>query len=328
MKLATFIYNDVETWGINVNGKLIDIPSCERELGVKLPFDNVLSMVKYGKNGIKLVDELVSKVDFSISKYLVIEPDEVVFLAPIQVPESIRDFGLFEKHLINIIRFFVLGKFSAFDKKLEKLTNGKFSLAKKINKNWYHSPSYYKGNRFAMIGHNAHVKIPSGCRAFDFELELGVYLCSEAANITKENAKNHIFGVTLFNDFTARDIQGREMGTRMGPAKGKDFDRGYSTGPYLVTTDELDIDDIECQVYVNGKLFGGGNTDEMHWSFEEVIEYTSKNETLYPGELIGSGTITGKIGSGCGAEIGQFLKPGDTVELKNSVIGTLKNIVD
>lgn len=133
----------------------------------------------------------------------------------------------------------------------------------------------------------------------------------------------------MFNDFSARDLQMAEMQTRMGPTKGKDFDTGYAMGPYILTMDEVeDINNLDFEVLLNGELFGGGNTSEMHWTFEEVIEYTSRDETLYPGEFLGSGTISGSKGSGCGAEVGRFLKSGDVVELKSPELGTLVNFID
>ncbi|MFT5525972.1 MAG: 2-keto-4-pentenoate hydratase/2-oxohepta-3-ene-1,7-dioic acid hydratase in catechol pathway, partial [Pirellulaceae bacterium] len=129
---------------------------------------------------------------------------------------------------------------------------------------------------------------------------------------------------TIFNDFSARDVQLAEMEAKLGPAKGKDFDTGNSLGPWLVTPDEIpDPYALDVEVRVNGQSWSRGNTGGIQYTFEEMIEYISKDETLYPGDFIGSGTIP----DCCGLELDRWLRDGDVVELEVAGIGCLRNKV-
>ena len=138
-------------------------------------------------------------------------------------------------------------------------------------------------------------------------------------------AKDHIFGYTIFNDFSARDAQRIEMEGRLGPAKGKSFDGGNVMGPWIVTPDEIgDPYHLKMEARVNGEIRSKGVTEGMLFSFEEIIAHVTQDETLMPGEFIGSGTV----GNGCGLELGWFLEHGDTIELEVEKIGILKNRVE
>jgi 2-keto-4-pentenoate hydratase/2-oxohepta-3-ene-1,7-dioic acid hydratase in catechol pathway len=166
--------------------------------------------------------------------------------------------------------------------------------------------------------------MPSYTERFDYELEWGIFIGTLGADITEAAAPDHIAGYTVFDDFSARDIQMAEMRGRLGPAKGKDFDTGNAIGPWLVTRDELpDPYALTMTARVNGAEWSRGSTGDMHWSFEEIVSYISRSETLYPGDFIGSGTV----GGGCGLELGAFLKRGDVVELEVERIGPLRNRV-
>jgi len=185
-------------------------------------------------------------------------------------------------------------------------------------------PIYYKANRFAVIGADDDVIWPSYSKMLDFELEWGCYIGRPGKDISKDAARDHILGYTIFNDISARDAQGREMGGQLGPAKGKDFDTANVMGPCLVTPDELgDPYDLDMTVRVNGKEFGRGNTGEMLWTFDDVIAHVSQSETLHPGEFLGSGTV----GNGSGLERLEFLKPNDVIELEVAKIGVLRTKV-
>ncbi len=328
MKIVSYVEGDNVSWGVLTKLGILDINISAKELGVhNIVFDSVKDVIRAGKSVLEDIDNVVETSERCGERAWYKNIENVSLTAPIPLPESIRDYGLFEKHILEMIRSVGLGKLSSFDRKLEKLLGGN-SVAKILNKGWYQQPAFYKGNRFSVVGHEAPIRIPKICHQFDFELEFGVFLCGKAGNIKAEKARDHMFGLTLLNDFSARDIQFSEMKARMGPAKGKDFDSGYAMGPYIVTMDEVDdLNNLEFEAYVNGELFGGGNSADMHWSFEEVIEYTSRDETLYPGEFLGSGTISGEKGSGCGAEVGKYLRPGDVVELKSPALGTLRNTV-
>jgi 2-keto-4-pentenoate hydratase/2-oxohepta-3-ene-1,7-dioic acid hydratase in catechol pathway len=187
---------------------------------------------------------------------------------------------------------------------------------------WYKQPIYYKCNRFSVIGTDQDVRWPTGCEMLDYELEFGVVIGRGGVNIRKEDARGHIFGYCIFNDASARDLQIREMAGQLGPAKGKDFDTGNVLGPWLVTADELTNPyDLTMVARVNGEEWSRGNSGTMHHTFEDIIAFVSRDETLHPGEFLGSGTV----GNGCGLEHGRFLKPGDVVELEITGLGVLRN---
>ena len=156
----------------------------------------------------------------------------------------------------------------------------------------------------------------------DFELEFGCFIGKPGRDISKAHAREHIFGYTIFNDVSARDEQMKEMPGQLGPGKGKDFDTGNILGPCLVTADEIGNPyRLKMEVRVNGERWGGGNSRDMRWKFEDCIAHASRSETMVSGEFFGSGTV----GSGCGLEQMRFLKPGDVVEMEVEGIGVLRN---
>jgi 2-keto-4-pentenoate hydratase/2-oxohepta-3-ene-1,7-dioic acid hydratase in catechol pathway len=220
----------------------------------------------------------------------------VRLLAPIPVPVQMRDFMLFEQHATN---------------------SGK----RKLPEVWYEQPVYYKCNRFAVQGTNADVCWPSYSTVMDFELELAMIIGRKGKDIAKEAASEYIFGYTIFNDFSARDAQFREMACYLGPAKGKDFDGADCIGPCIVTADSIDPYNLTMIARVNGIEWTRGHSGTMHHKFADVIAHVSRSETIYPGEIMGSGTV----GRGCGDELGRYLQKGDTVELEIEHIGTLRN---
>jgi 2-keto-4-pentenoate hydratase/2-oxohepta-3-ene-1,7-dioic acid hydratase in catechol pathway len=189
---------------------------------------------------------------------------------------------------------------------------------------FYQRPIYYKANRFSVIGTDADVIWPNYSSLRDFELEFGFFTTGRAADIAKADADRHIFGYTIFNDFSARDEQVLEMSGQLGPAKGKDFDTGNAMGPWIVTADELsDPYDLTMIARVNGEEWGRGSSSTMHWRFDDLLSFISRSETIHPGEFFGSGTV----GNGCGLEQLRFLEAGDVVELEVESIGVLRNRV-
>lgn len=258
---------------------------------------------------------------------LLLRMDEVQWLAPVPVPESIREFMNFEQHVINCARRFGMPPWrQRIDRFIERRFGREHTLAYQSSRPWYERPVYYKGNRFSVVGPGAEVQIPHYTTVFDYELEFGIFLSRGGRNIPRERAHEHIGGYVIFNDFTARDIQGREMGGRLGPAKGKDFDTGNAMGPLLVTTDEIpDPYALTMQARINGERVSLGNSRDMRFRFDEVIAYVSQAETLHPGEFFGSGTCSGADGVGCGVEHGRFLKAGDEIELEVAHLGVLRN---
>ena len=185
-------------------------------------------------------------------------------------------------------------------------------------------PIFYITNRFTVVGPDATVMWPRYSEVMDYELEFGIVTRRTRANIPVREAGDHIFGYTIFNDFSARDRQGLEMQGRLGPAKGKSFDGGNVLGPFLVTPDEIgDPQALRVAVRVNGETRASADTSGMLFSFEEILAYASQDETIHAGEFFGSGTV----GGCCGLEIGRFLESGDTIELEVEKIGVLRNKV-
>jgi 2-keto-4-pentenoate hydratase/2-oxohepta-3-ene-1,7-dioic acid hydratase in catechol pathway len=217
---------------------------------------------------------------------------DIQLLSPLPRPNSIRDFMVFEEHVEN-------------------------SLGGDIPDVWYERPIYYKGNHNAVVHPGDTVDWPTYTDKLDYELELCAVIGKEGRDIERRDAEDYIAGYTIFNDFSARDIQLKEMAGKLGPTKGKDFANGF--GPYLVTPDAISLDDLYVSAAVNGKTWSEGNTGDMYHSFPEIIEYVSMDETLYPGDVLGTGTV----GNGCGLELDRWLAPGDTIELQAEGIGTL-----
>lgn len=224
------------------------------------------------------------------------DADEVSLLAPVPRPNSLRDFMVFEEHVRN-------------------------ALGEEPPDAWYEMPVYYKSNADSVVAPGETVEWPAYSSLMDYELELAAVIGKEGRDIPAEAADEYIAGYTIFNDFSARDIQGDEMQARLGPAKGKDFANAF--GPYLVTADDFDPETAEMRATVNGEVWSEGTPGEMYHTFADIVAHVSQSETLYPGDVLGSGTV----GEGCGLELGQFLESGDTVSLFVDGIGTLANTV-
>ena len=337
MRLVTFRHQGLQEIGalVEADSKIIRLQAAEQlRSGEAIPqFHNMLAFLH---GGIASREAAQQTIEFALSQRpedAAIELATVELLSPVPRPESIREFMVFEQHVINCTRRFGMPRWAAsLDRAVEKSLGRKASLAYRIAKPWYERPVYYKGNRLNVIGDGARVTIPRYTKAFDWELEFGIFLCKQGRDIPKEKARDFIGGFTIFNDFSARDIQKREMGGRLGPAKGKDFDGGNSIGPALVTPDEIpDPYNLAMRARINGKEASYGHTKGMRWTFEELIAYVSQDETLFPGEFFGSGTGTvpesGANRCCCGLEMGRFLQAGDTVELEVEGIGKLTNHV-
>lgn len=232
---------------------------------------------------------------------------DVELCAPLPNPGSIRDFYAFEQHV--------------------KTARGRRGL--EIVPEWYDIPVFYFTNHRAVIGPEEAVVCPGATKKLDYELEIACVIGKEGKNISSEQAHEYIFGYCIMNDWSARDLQAHEMKVGLGPAKGKDF--ATSLGPYIVTKDELDAYrnedryNLEMTANINGEQWSKGNFQDIYYTFAEMIERASQGVTLYPGDVLGSGTV----GSGCILELGteRWLKAGDVVELKITSLGTLRNTV-
>jgi 2-keto-4-pentenoate hydratase/2-oxohepta-3-ene-1,7-dioic acid hydratase in catechol pathway len=184
------------------------------------------------------------------------------------------------------------------------------------------SPIEEHVKRGNVIGPGEDVLWPSFTEKFDYGLELAAVIGTSCRNVPAANARPCIAGFMVMNDFSARDIQRKEMKVRPGPAKGKDW--CTALGPVLVTPDEIGNPyDLRMTAHVNGELWSEGNSETMHWTFEEMIEFVSKDESLSPGDVLGSGTF----GGGCGRDLDRWVKPGELMELRIEKIGCLDNRV-
>lgn len=239
--------------------------------------------------------------------------DSVRLLAPIPVPPSVRDFYAFEQHV----------------------RTARQRRGLEMEPDWYELPVFYFTNPAAILGPGDPVAVPPGSAQLDFELEVAAVVGKGGSDLTPEVADQHIAGFVVMNDWSARDLQRREMKLSLGPAKGKDF--ATSLGPYLVTPDELEAFrkgrayDLAMTASVNGVEYSRASLADIYWSFAEMLAYASRGTRLMPGDVIGSGTC----GTGCilelslvhGEEAYPWLKPGDEVVLEVEGLGRLPNRV-
>jgi 2-keto-4-pentenoate hydratase/2-oxohepta-3-ene-1,7-dioic acid hydratase in catechol pathway len=301
MKFVTFYHSDNQLRaGVLIDDQVIDL---------NLASDGELpnSMAEFLKNQSEYMPILERLLGINNVPTLSIE--NVQLTAPLPNPTSFRDFVAFETHVKNATK----------------------RSGDTVAPEWYEMPIFYFSNPNAMKGTGEEVKRPSKCIRLDYELELACVIGKEGKNIKASEAEEYIFGYTILNDWSARDIQMKEMKVLLGPAKGKDF--ATSIGPWIVTKDELepyrvgDRFDIEMTAKVNGEVLSKGNLKDIYYTFGEMIERASEEVTLYPGDIIGSGTV----GFGClmelGEEVHRWLEPGDVVELTITGLGSLTNTI-
>ena len=244
-------------------------------------------------------------------------PVDAVRLLPPLSPPTVRDYVAFEEHVEGV----------------RKAIDGVAGVVAE----WYEAPTFYFTNPYAVVGPFDDVPVPPGSQRFDFELEVAAVIGRDGASLTPEQARDHIFGYTVLNDWSARDLQAREMKVNLGPAKGKDS--ATTLGPYLVTADELepyrDADGflaLDLRVSVNGVEVGQDLLSNMGWPFEELVAYASRGTWVRAGDVLGSGTCGN---GGCLAELwgrrGALdpppLRPSDVVEMTVEGIGTIRNRV-
>ena len=228
--------------------------------------------------------------------------------APLK-PASLRDAYAFEQHV--------------------KTANE--NRGRSVPEGWYKFPVFYYTNHASIFGPEDVIPHPPYTAELDYELEIAVVVGKAGIDLTPESAIEHIFGYTIFNDWSARDVQREEMKVGLGPAKGKDF--ASSLGPLIVTPDEFapkttgrpGVYDLSMTARVNGVELSRGNLKDIYWSFGEILARASQSTMLQPGDVIGSGTV----GTGCLLELtktkGPYLKVGDVIELEVEGIGTLRN---
>jgi 2-keto-4-pentenoate hydratase/2-oxohepta-3-ene-1,7-dioic acid hydratase in catechol pathway len=242
--------------------------------------------------------------------------EAVRLLPPLQAP-TVRDYVAFEEHVEGV----------------RKAIDGVAGVPAE----WYQAPTFYFTNPYALIGAHDDVAVPPGSRRFDFELEVAVVVGRDGASLSPEQSRDAVFGYTILNDWSARDLQAREMRVSLGPAKGKDS--ATTLGPWLVTADELEPyrDDegfltLDLRVSVNDAEIGQDLLSNMGWPFEELIAYASRGTRVMAGDVLGSGTCGN---GGCLAELwgvrGDAAPPplqvGDVVEMTVEGLGTIRNRV-
>lgn len=240
----------------------------------------------------------------------VVAPEDVRILSPFQTPPTFRDFYAFEQHV----------------------RAGRAWRGLEMDPTWYEIPVFYFSNPYAFTA-DGDIRMTPGSLKFDFELEVAAVVGKGGANLSVEEAEEHIVGYCVLNDWSGRDIQHREMTLSMGPVKGKDT--ATSLGPYLVTKDELAPFatatgfDRAMSLTVNGREYARANWADVYWSFSEMLSYASRGTEVRPGDVIGSGTC----GTGCILELSRthgeenfpWLQAGDEVVATVEGLGSLRN---
>ena len=243
----------------------------------------------------------------------VFDLDDVVLRAPLPRPPSVRDFYAFEQHV--------------------KTARQRRGLD--MDADWYELPVFYFSNPAAIVGPRDDVPVPPGCEQLDFELEVAAIVGRGGSDLAPEEAERHIAGYCVMNDWSARDVQRREMKLSMGPVKGKDF--ATTLGPVMVTPEELEDSrrdrayDLAMTAHVNGREYSRASLADIYWSFGEMLAYASRGTRLVPGDVVGSGTC----GTGCilelslvhGEDAYPWLRAGDVVALEVERLGRVENRV-
>jgi 2-keto-4-pentenoate hydratase/2-oxohepta-3-ene-1,7-dioic acid hydratase in catechol pathway len=242
---------------------------------------------------------------------VVVPIDAARLLAPIPTPPSVRDFYAFEQHV----------------------RTARKRRGLEMEPDWYELPVFYFSNPASIVASGDDVAVPPGCTELDFELEVAAIVGNAGRDLDADAAAQYIAGFTIMNDWSARDIQRREMKLNLGPAKGKDF--ATTLGPFFVTPDELGdaaagkAYDLAMTATVNGREYSRASLADIYWSFGEMIAYASRGASIRPGDVVGSGTC----GTGCilelalvhGTENFPWLTPGDVVALSVDRLGSISN---
>jgi fumarylacetoacetate (FAA) hydrolase len=319
MKLVSYLKEDHAQLAFLVDGILYDCdrmhPDLPGSMSMFLNYWEDIWPIAYAKN-LSLVE--------GNRKFTGINMDDVQILAPVPNPTSYRDGYAFRQHVAAARKNRRMDMIPEFDQ----------------------FPIFYFANHNSIQGPGEIVCMPDHLNKLDFELEAAVVICKPGKNIKADEANEYIGGYMIMNDISARELQAEEMKLNLGPAKGKDF--STVIGPMLVTPDELEdylieakenhtgnVYNLAMRCWVNGIQVSEGNLGDMEWTFAEIIERCSYGVQLYPGDIIGSGTV----GTGCFLELNgtgklndpeykeQWLQEGDEVEMEIENLGRLKNII-
>ena len=320
MKLITYLLDGQEQLAVLENGMVYNMDQLHPDLPSSMNlflnyWDEYLPVAKAGMDAVHKGRILPGRT---------ISVDQVQLLAPVPFPSSCRDGYAFRQHVAAARR------------------NRKVEMIPEFDQ----YPIFYFTNHHGIKGPGEVACMPDHFEKLDFELEVAIVICKHGRNIRAEEADQYIGGLMIMNDLSARRLQMEEMLLNLGPAKGKDF--ATTIGPWLVTLDELEKFEIPAkenhngkswnlrmQCRVNGKQVSDGNVGDMDWTFAEIIERASYGVDLYPGDVIGSGTV----GTGCFLELNgtgklndanyteQWLQAGDIVELEIDGLGVLSNTI-
>lgn len=317
MRLITFVRDGRESVGA-----FIDHDRQVVDLGAASPaFTSMIALIEGGEDARARARAFVA----SPTAGSVFPAAECKLLAPLPRPTQIRDCLTFPGHLKGAARVQAERMAAASPDPAKAMAEFEATGRLDVPKTFYEFPLYYISNRMAVAGPDVDVEWPPYSQTIDYEMEWAAVIGKPCRGVVKDKARSHIFGYTVFNDWSARDEQFRAMqagALNLGPARGKDFCNGV--GPCIVTADEIaDPYALDMIVRINGKEASRGSTSGMHFKFEDLLAFLSEGTTLYPGELICSGTV----GGGCSFETGQVLKPNDVIELEVQKIGVLRNRV-
>lgn len=297
MKLARFEHHGFEHLGIVRNGSI-------HKLDTQLSVLEILSLPLGERN---LLEATAGR---RFRQHL----SSVRLLPPIE-PRAMRDFLAFEAH--------ISGMKKGFD------GNGSVPEA------WYEAPGFLFMNPWSLVGSGEEVPMPPLAAALDFELEVAAIVGKPARDVSPEDAGGYIVGYAILNDWSARDIQQREMQVGLGPNKGKDF--ANTLGPWITTADELepfrvgDRFDLEMSVSVNGEVVGQDNLSHLSWSFEEMLSHASRGALVGAGDVLATGTCSrgalSESWSRNGSRTPPPLQVGDVVEMTVQGLGTIQNTI-
>jgi 2-keto-4-pentenoate hydratase/2-oxohepta-3-ene-1,7-dioic acid hydratase in catechol pathway len=290
LRLVTYERDGGRRLGALAGHRVIDLPGAVGEPAFPPTME---ALVEEGRPALQGAREALGRVD--LERHVVAEARLLVPL----LPGSLRDFLAFEDHV----------------------KAGSARRGEPVPEAWYEAPSYYKGNHRSVFGPEEEIPWPPYTDELDYELEVAAILGSRGRDLDAGRAAQLVFGYTLMNDWSARDVQRKEMAVRLGPAKGKDF--ATSLGPCIVSADELDPSALRLTARVDGETWSEGSLGEARWTFPQMIAHVSQGEDVWPGDVYGSGTFAG----GCGLDLGRFLWPGAVVELEADGIGVLRNRV-
>ena len=283
-------------------------------------FTSMLALIDAGDAGLAAARTLADAPPAEA----IVETANVRLRAPLPRPRQMRDFMAFEGHARGAREVHFMK--SARQKKDPAAAMAEYRRRGQLDPPpvWYDQPVYFKCNRMNVIGHGEDILYPSFTHELDYELELAFITGRKGKDISQAEARDYIFGYTIYNDVSARDAQINEMRGQLGPAKGKGFDTGNILGPCIVTADEIgDPYALDMRARLNGELLSQGNSGDIFHTFERMIEHVSRDETIWPGEVFGSGTI----GGGSGHEHYRLMEIGDEIELAVEKIGVLRNRV-